>query len=77
MTHTEVVNKLIGSISPIGKVIPDKERFENLKAMCSLVDDLVFQIDRVARENKDAPEYSVRLAGQYADKFLTETLGIQ
>ena len=77
MTHTEVVNKLIGSISPIGQATQDAERFENLKAMCSLVDDLVFQINMVARENKDAPEYSVRLAGQYADKFLTETLGIQ
>ena len=41
MTNTDVVKKLIGKINPIGETNTDNERFENLKAMCELVNNLI------------------------------------
>ncbi len=76
MTNTEIINKLIGKIRPIGESTEDKERLENLKTMCELVNDLVSQIDSVGYDFKDSPRYSEKIASQYAFKFLSETLGI-
>lgn len=76
MTHTEIVKKLIGEITPIGETNTDNERFENLKAMCRLVNDLVVEIDNVAI-NLNRPEYSIKRAAEYAEKFLCKDLGIQ
>jgi len=76
MTHKEIVLKLIGEIEPIGVSEIDSLRFENLKAMCNLVNELVADIDEVVK-NKNRHEYSMRKLGEYADKFLTDTLGIK
>lgn len=75
MTHTEIINKLIGPVNPIGETNADNVRFENLKAQCELVDKLLAQIQRVAN-CKDSNEHSVKRAATYADKFLTQTIGI-
>jgi hypothetical protein len=77
MTHTEIVQKLIGNIQPLGDSSRDPERFENLKAMCELVNNLVTAIDDVAYQYSESHEYSVKEMGQYADNFLTKTLGIK
>lgn len=37
MTTTEIVNKLIGPIDPLGDASRDPERLHNLKDMCKLV----------------------------------------
>lgn len=76
MTHTEIVKKLIGNINPIGKSEVDAERFENLKQMCKLVQDLVVLIDDMEFDNRDAREASVRQAADYAKNFLEKDLGI-
>lgn len=70
----EVVQKLIGPIKPVGEHHADEKRFENLKAMCELVDKLVTDIDEVI-PNKNRIEASMKRAGEYADNFLTN-LGI-
>ena len=76
MTNTDVVKKLIGKINPIGETNADNERFENLKAMCELVNNLIMEIDDMAYRNKDAREFSVKRASEYASNFLTKTVGI-
>ena len=76
MTHTEIINKIIGPINPIGETNTDNERFENLKQMCDLVDNLVSQIDSVHYKNKDSHEFSVKRASDYASNFLSQRLGI-
>lgn len=73
----DIVMKLIGNINPIGETNTDNDRFENLKCLCALVDDLVGQIDNVSYKNKDSHEFSVKRASDYADKFLTDNLGIK
>jgi hypothetical protein len=70
MTHTEIVKKLIGSIQPVGETNTDNERYENLKAMTALIFDLLEEIEKVS-ELKDRHEFSVKRAGQTANKFLT------
>jgi len=69
MTNYDVVKKLIGPINPVGETNTDNERFENLKAMCELVDQLLTDIDDVAYKNKDRHELSMKRAGEYASKF--------
>jgi len=65
----EIVQKLVGSISPSGQSHLDTQRLENLKVMCGLVEDLVYEINFVARE-ENAYQYSIKEMGVYARKFL-------
>ena len=67
----EIVTKLIGEINPVGETNTDNARFENLKAMTELVDELLSDIYRVARGN-NRHEYSINRAGQFASSFLDE-----
>lgn len=75
MNHYEIVKKLIGNIKPIGETNTDNERFNNLLIMCELVDFLLSDIDKVAYF-KNSQEYSVKRAGDYANKFL-DRIGIE
>lgn len=70
----DVVIKLIGPINPIGKSTEDDRRYENLKVMTELVDKLIGDIDRVI-PCKNRVEYSMKRAGEFADKFFDQ-LGI-
>lgn len=72
MTHEEIIKKLIGPISPIGKTEVDDERFENLKQMCELVDGLLNLIESVNYHNSDAREFSVKRAADYAKNFIKD-----
>lgn len=76
MDHTKVVTKLIGPIDPVGETDLDNERFENLKAQCQVVEELIMRIQHVANTCKGRHEFSVKRAGEYADRFLTNTIGI-
>lgn len=71
MTHAEIIKKLIGNISPAGASHIDDERFENLKAMCELIESLVEDVHFVAERNKSSHEFSVKRSGEYAEKFLS------
>lgn len=73
----EIIEKLIGSIEPIGDTNADNERFENLKVMCELTNSLVRKIDDVSYRHKNSHEFSVKRAVEYADNFLSKELGIQ
>jgi hypothetical protein len=75
--YTEIVKKLIGRIDPIGETNADEERYVNLGIMCELVNNLVRDINEVAFYNKNRQEYSLQRAGKYAEKFLSQTLGIE
>lgn len=75
MTYTEIVIKLVGDIYPAGASHLDDKRFENLKEMCKLVNDLVTEIDYVACQ-AGRHEHSIKIMGEYAKDFLTRTLGI-
>lgn len=76
MTHYEIVKKLIGDIQPAGDSSIDPQRLQNLKDMCQLVNELVSDINDVAYRNKNAYQHSIKEMGNYADNFLTTTLGI-
>lgn len=75
-TAEEIITKLIGPINPVGKSEVDAERFENLKAMCELVNTLVTNIDHVSYHYRNDYETSIKNASEYAGNFLTKTLGI-
>jgi hypothetical protein len=76
MTHLEIVNKLIGPIEPVGETTADDARYANLKAKCELVEQLILDIQFVANTNKGRSEYSMKRAGEYAERFLENTIGI-
>jgi len=72
-----VVMKLVGRINPVGKTETDNERFENLKKLCTIVDNLVAKIDEIAYKYKDAHEHSVKRSAEYAHNFIINTIGIK
>lgn len=76
LTTKEIVETLIGKIRPVGETNTDAQRFENLKEMCGLVNELVSEIDSVSYDFKDSYEHSVKKASDYAKNFLTKELGI-
>lgn len=45
--------------------------------MCDLANSLISKIDDVAYKNKDRYEFSIKRSTEYAEKFLTEQIGIQ
>lgn len=65
----EIVQKLVGSITPAGESNLDTKRLENLKIICGLIEDLVYEVNYVSRD-KDRYESSMKVMGEYADKFL-------
>ena len=69
MEIKEIVEKLVGSITPAGESHLDTQRLENLKIMCSLIEDLVYEVNYVSRA-KNRYESSMKVMGEYADKFL-------
>lgn len=74
MNNHELVKKVIGKITPTGNHGIDKERLENLKSMCSLVENLLYDIDDVIAKNKHSQERSVREIVLYAKNFLDNTV---
>lgn len=70
MTNFEIVNKLIGDISPCGRSEVDAERLENLKAMCELVDELVISIHDITYIYRHSYEHSVKEIAEYATNFI-------
>lgn len=70
----EIVIKLVGRIDPVGETITDAARLEALKSLCSLVDDLVAEINSVIVCNRHSYESSRKIAADYAYKFLADNL---
>lgn len=65
----EIVEKLVGNIQPAGESNLDTQRLENLKVMCGLVEDLVWEINQVSKD-KDRYESSMKVMGVYANNFM-------
>lgn len=74
MELLDIVNKLVGPIEPIGETNNDNERFDNLKTMCELVDDLLHQIYWVSARNRLSHEASVKKATNYSVIVLKQIL---
>lgn len=72
----DVVTKLIGPVRPVGETHEDERRLENLKALTELTDQLLTDIDEIAADNKNRPEYSLTRAFNFCNKFL-DKIGIQ
>lgn len=77
MELIDIVNKPIGNIEPIGDTTIDCERFENLKAYCELINEMVRRIDDVVCSNWDSSLASVKRSNDYISDFLTNTLKIE
>lgn len=74
MELIDVVRKLVGPIEPVGETHTDDKRFENLKVMTALVDQLLTDIDYVVAF-KQSGAFSMKRAGEYASKF-QDSVGI-
>lgn len=77
MELIDIVNKLVGRIEPIGDTSVDEERFENLKAYCELINEMVKRVDDVVRNNWGSRLASVKKTNDYISDFLTNTLKIE
>ena len=71
MTNYDLVQKVIGPISPAGESHIDSVRYDNLRATTELVELLLIDISHVAR-HKDRQEASMRKAGIHAQEFMDE-----
>lgn len=67
----EIVEKLTGEINPVGETAEDSKRFENIKEYALLINHLIWEMEKVAK-NCDRYEYSIQRAGKYAENFLKE-----
>ena len=76
MELKDIVMKMIGNVEPIGSTDVDEERFENLKQLCDLTEKLIYEIEKVAVNNKDMPEYSMSKTSKYAMNTLHNKFGI-
>lgn len=76
MELIDIVDKLIGNIKPIGDTAIDEKRFENLKAYCELINEMVRKVDDVACENENNTLASVKKANDYIGDFFTNKLRI-
>ena len=65
----DIVMKLTGPVDPIGDSRIDADRMENLKALLDLTDRLLTKIDKVATNNKDRVEWSMKQSGELCDKW--------
>ena len=77
MELIDIVNRLVGRIEPIGDTTIDCERFENLKAYCELINEMVKRVDDVVCKNWDSRLASVKRSNDYISDFLTNTLKIE
>ena len=66
----EVVDKLIGDISPIGESNHDAESIGNLKEYCDVISQMVAKIEDISYYNKNSQEYSVKEHVNYINKFI-------
>lgn len=76
MELIDIVDKLIGDIEPVGDTTIDEERFENMKAYCELINEMVSKVDDVAYNNRNSTLASVKKANDYIGDFFTNKLGI-
>ena len=72
MTNYDVIKKLIGDIVPVADAAIDRERLENMKAMCELLRQIFEDVDDIAYRYRNSQYGSQKEVGQYANKFLLD-----
>jgi len=72
LTPFQIVQKLIGDIRPIGESNTDYERLENMKQMCKLAEEILYEIDIVSTGYPFNKGYSIRRNCDYGIKFLNK-----
>jgi hypothetical protein len=75
-TIEEIVNKLIGDITPVGDEGIDSIRLENLKHYGELIDRLVSNVDDIAYKYRNSSYSSIKNLVNEANKIL-DKLGIE
>ena len=75
-TIEEVVNKLIGDITPVGDEGVDSIRLENLKHYGELIDRLVSNVDDISYKFRKSNYSSIKNLVNEANKIL-DKLGIE
>lgn len=71
LTLEDIIRKLAGPVRPCGDSNEDSKRFENLKEYCILAEGMVREINALTRYS-DSYEFSVKKAGEYAQKSIAE-----
>ena len=69
----EILNRIIGPISPIGETNEDEKRLENLNQYIELFDAMFLEICKVS-ENSTRDEYSMQIVGLEARKCMITTM---
>lgn len=72
MDIKQIVDKLLGSCNPRGCATRDKEALISLTERIKLIEELIGDIQYIARKDKDSYESSVKTIGERADRFLRE-----
>ena len=70
----EVVEKLVGKINPVGETDVDDKRFEKLKVMTELANELLMDIADVGFRYRNNQQFSMKKASNFAKKFLAEEM---
>lgn len=68
-TVLKVIRTLVGDIEPYGDSGIDRERTENLETLLYIMDDLLYDVQKVA-DYKDRHEGSMRTMGEKAYTML-------
>lgn len=74
MTNHDLVKKVVGNIAPVGESNEDAKRYENLKEMCQLVENLLYDIDDLIHRNNTSYEASIKRSVEYARQFMKSTV---
>ena len=69
MELRDVVRKLVGPVKGTGEHNADQDRLENMKTLCLLIDDLLFEVE-TAYGDADSHEASVAAIGKHAKHFI-------
>lgn len=69
-TTTTVVQRLTGAINPLGDASVDGIRFDNLKTLTEVTENLLGMIQHVDRTYRQSPAHSEQKAGEFAGQFL-------
>ena len=69
----DVIMRQIGEIQPVGETREDERRLNNLILLTKTIDCLLDEITWTAAESSRV-EYSMRQIGEYATKWLEETI---
>ena len=68
LTTREIVDQLIGKVSPTGETTEDTRRYDNLEELIQLTDSLLETIESVA-ECRFKQEHSMKVLGEKAYSY--------